>query len=419
MEENKLNAALLEIKYQNALRTMTSVDAEYAYKEAAARFAEIRDYKDSETLARECLEKAEIARKDAILASGNFKMTGEIVSYYESALEMFEMIPGWKDADERAEVCRQTIARLNKQAEESRALQLRLAEERNRLEERRLRRKKILLRFLLWVVLPALCVLIAAPIVRDKILIPNEKYNEAQRLLEAGQREDALAIFTEIGKFRDARERAGELRLQNLKETLQTLELGESVFFGTYEQDWESINGKEPIEWTVMDRQDGRVLLLSKAGLDSVPYHNEAAPVTWETSNVREWLNTRFFQNAFSEIEQAVISTVTVTDSNNPEYDTPSGNDTQDKVFLLSIDEVLHYFPEESERLAPRTKYAKGQGVFARGKPISCWWWLRSPGKEAGYACSVFTAGEILIHGNSVELDYMAVRPAIWIDLNA
>ena len=42
-----------------------------------------------------------------------------------------------------------------------------------------------------------------------------------------------------------------------------SISIGEYFAFGVYEQDNDLTNGKEPIEWLVLDVQDGEDLLLS------------------------------------------------------------------------------------------------------------------------------------------------------------
>ncbi|MBP3696995.1 MAG: hypothetical protein J6J45_05560, partial [Clostridia bacterium] len=68
-------------------------------------------------------------------------------------------------------------------------------------------------------------------------------------------------------------------------------QVGDYITFGSYEQDNDLSNGKEPIEWLVLDKQDGKVLVISKYALDAKPYNDEYVDVTWETCTLRSWLN--------------------------------------------------------------------------------------------------------------------------------
>ena len=51
------------------------------------------------------------------------------------------------------------------------------------------------------------------------------------------------------------------------------LAVGSIITFGAYEQDNNTRNGKEPIEWQVLEIKGGRALLISKYGLDAKRYN--------------------------------------------------------------------------------------------------------------------------------------------------
>ena len=188
--------------------------------------------------------------------------------------------------------------------------------------------------------------------------------------------------------------------------------VGSVVTFGAYEQDNDEENGKEPIEWIVLDVQDGKSLVISKYALDCQPYNTEYIAVTWETCSLRTWLNGTFLKKAFSAEEQARIPTVTVTDDKNPVYGTDPGKNTQDRVFLLSIPEAEKYFASDQERQCKPTAYAVGLRAL-------CWWWLRSPGDSSNSAAIVLDEGPAFVGGRRVSIQNCAVRPALWIDLIA
>lgn len=204
--------------------------------------------------------------------------------------------------------------------------------------------------------------------------------------------------------------------------------VGEYIKFGQYEQDNDESNGKEDIEWLVLDKQDGKILVLSKYALDCKPYHEERKDITWEKCTLRTWLNNDFVNTAFSEDEKSNIATVKIVNNDNQYFNTNGGNDTQDKVFLLSIDEVKKYFSSGEERICGTTDYAKAQGTHthlyytASGK-LTCVWWLRSPGEDQQKAAGVDFHGYIRAIGDylggsgiCVYGDEYAVRPALWIN---
>ena len=191
--------------------------------------------------------------------------------------------------------------------------------------------------------------------------------------------------------------------------------VGDYFTFGSYEQDIDTTNGKEDIEWLVLDKQDDKILIISKYALDTVPYNKDVRSVTWETCTLRKWLNNDFYNSAFNEEEKTKIKSSTVTADANPEYDTDPGNNTGDKVFLLSINEVRKYFSTWEARKCVPTDYAIAQGACVSDS--HCWWWLRSPGYDSDYAARVYNDGDVYYYGYGVDDDYDCVRPALWIEI--
>ena len=203
--------------------------------------------------------------------------------------------------------------------------------------------------------------------------------------------------------------------------------IGEYVTFGTYPQ---GANGEIlPIEWQVLDVQDGKALLISSYGLDAKPYNTEYAAVTWETCSLRAWLNNDFMNVAFSVDEQALIAVTDVDNSSSQHYSswsTDGGNDTQDKVFLLSFAETGKYFDgiiyNTNARVEP-TAYAIRQGAYTSNSnrtnsgAAAGFWWLRSPGEMMCYMAVVSDRGSL--DSGYINNEYACVRPALWIDLSA
>ena len=192
----------------------------------------------------------------------------------------------------------------------------------------------------------------------------------------------------------------------NIKALLRNAQVGSSVYFGSYEQDNNTTNGTEDIEWLVLAKERDRILVISRYALECQPYNTERTDVTWETCTLRKWLNDTFLNAAFRAGERAMIPTVKVSADKNPNYITSPGNSTQDQVFLLSIKEVEQYFPSNSERQCTLTT-TKDPRL----------WWLRSPGDYSHTAADVSNDGTIRVSGNNVNYRYSAVRPALWIDL--
>ncbi|MBQ6274984.1 MAG: hypothetical protein IJK63_12275 [Oscillospiraceae bacterium] len=303
----------------------------------------------------------------------------------------------------------------------------------------------------------ALLILAVATLLAIKVIVPNLRYRAAVQLYEDGKYEEAIAAFKaldgymdsdelardaaygaavelyEAGKFEEAIAafraldgyRDSEAQLENCYigkygeeqyHQILNLQPGDTYTFGAYEQDNDMANGKEPLEWIVLERDGNNVMLISKYALDCQPYHDPYANVTWETCYLRGWLNDTFLNEAFNPEEQNSILITTVTADSNPAYSVSPGNDTCDKVYLLSIPEANTYFATDADRQCKGTEYCYAQGV-AKDDDGNSWWLLRSPGYESRLAAFVNSYGSISNRGDGVNHTRSAIRPVIWINL--
>ena len=196
------------------------------------------------------------------------------------------------------------------------------------------------------------------------------------------------------------------------------LSAGSAYIFGRYEQDFDLSNGEEPIEWIILARDGDKALLLSRYTLDCQSYSSSKEDRTWEKSTLRSWLNADFYTNAFNTAEQDATLTAAVSNADmqkKSDWQTIGGNDTQDKVFLLSYSETNTYFARQEARKNKGTSYAQALG--AKVWPFEeTDWWLRSPGKVQQDACFIGWDGAQL--SNSIT-NKKGVRPALWLDLTA
>ena len=192
--------------------------------------------------------------------------------------------------------------------------------------------------------------------------------------------------------------------------------VGKTIEFGNYPQDKDGT--EKPIEWIVMKKEGNQVLLLSKYVLDAKPYNEEFEDVTWETSDIRQWLNNEFYTTAFNKTEKAKIQTSLIKNEDNSEYGTSGGNDTEDKVFLLSEKEAETLFSDEEERIAKATEYAEKSGVYVNKEKVAGWW-LRSPGYHGHHAAVVNKYGWVDRDGSCVSIYSGGVRPALHLNLQS
>jgi hypothetical protein len=222
--------------------------------------------------------------------------------------------------------------------------------------------------------------------------------------------------------------------------------VGERVEFGTWRD--------KPITWQVLAIEDGRALLISEDILTVRQYDDlgasssdeidwETASTTWAESDIRAWLNDEFLDATFTGEEQEAIDLAPISNPDNSDYGTEGGPDTEDKVFLLSIDEANRYFSDKSDRIANLTvteediqyslRISKDYWGYDQeelttyeselrsdylAQSKAYWWWLRSPGDYGLHAAGVYSDGGVGVAGSNV-YHGVGVRPALWLNLKS
>lgn len=187
---------------------------------------------------------------------------------------------------------------------------------------------------------------------------------------------------------------------------------GKVVEFGKYVQ--EPGGSPRPLKWKVLKVMDGNALLFSEYGICDRPYNSRNVYVSWETCELRAWLNGEFLKTAFTDIERLKIMGVHLQNGKNPYYGVPGGKDTDDFIFCLSISEVNSLFLNPDSLRRKATPYVKSKGVLTGGDDY-CSFWLRSPGRQACNAAYVYFDGEIDSFGDGVNSKNRAVCPAVWV----
>ena len=211
-------------------------------------------------------------------------------------------------------------------------------------------------------------------------------------------------------------------RIAREEEQRKKLPKGSIYFFGGY-------------DWRVLDVQNGKALLLIEKELASRQYHISKEVITWERCIRRKYLNYEFI-DIFTDEEKAMIAETKVLNNNNPWYGTEGGNDTLDKIFLLSIEEVVRYLGDSGDLSGRKgwfwedgrytLKDGKGwlindgynsERILKNAKDEAVWWWLRSPGGIGSYAAFIYSDGTVNLNGNRVDVGSYGIRPALWINL--
>ena len=155
------------------------------------------------------------------------------------------------------------------------------------------------------------------------------------------------------------------------------------------------------IDWLVLDKNGDMALLLSEKVLFRRAYNDTYEVKTWEVSTLREYLNNDFL-NEFSPEDRARIAETMVINDDNAEMGTSGGNDTMDRIFLLSEEEVQRYFDRIPARFATDESGERST------------WWLRSPGTCAFTALAVSRLDGSLAELN-VSHSGISVRIALWL----
>jgi len=197
-------------------------------------------------------------------------------------------------------------------------------------------------------------------------------------------------------------------------------------------------------KWLVLDVQGSNALIISEQILEQRDYHG----FYWEKCSLRSYLNGEYYNNKFTAEEKARIIETRNSNPPNPWYGTTGGAETIDKIFLLSLDEVVKYFGDSGDLKNKKRKKAdeekstvdvdKGiydivtfespdghllndkynQARIAKEADGKQWfWWLRSPGEDPSSAVIVLYDGEVNVEGFGVLDDDVGVRPALWIKI--
>ncbi|MBQ2819619.1 MAG: hypothetical protein IJF14_04470 [Clostridia bacterium] len=212
--------------------------------------------------------------------------------------------------------------------------------------------------------------------------------------------------------------------------------VGDLVTIGTFEQDADTSNGEEMLVWRVIANDNGKLFLLSEFALETRPLNDDFDnPFTWETCSLREYLNGEFLNSNFTDAEKQIIMTVTNQTADCPgstwEDSEPfieGGNDTEDKIFLLSTEEYDKYLYHLLDNVIDKlnaacayTSYAKETGLKTPSigggyNPFWCRWLLRSPGSTDFRKSHVDLRGSYTEYGIITWTTSYAIRPAMWVD---
>ena len=203
---------------------------------------------------------------------------------------------------------------------------------------------------------------------------------------------------------------------------MDDIKIGSIISFGNY-------------NWCVLDIQNNTALIITEYILEWRSYHDVYKDITWADCSLRKYLNGEFYDK-FAANDKSRIIPVLNKNPDNKWYGSKGGADTQDNIFLLSIEEVVcKYFGDSSSKLYNRGKNQRywferkdenNSKRMARleDKTWHTWWWLRSPGRVNVKAVYIHGNGDIGIQGNNILKGNISdgfcaggVRPALWLKL--
>ena len=181
----------------------------------------------------------------------------------------------------------------------------------------------------------------------------------------------------------------------------------------------------EPLTWRVLDSRSG--FIVCDSIIDAQPYsntifsgvdyyYNDAElnnyASDYVTSSIREWLNSDFYNAAFTDSEKDIIMESALENSGyytsigTPGYEDFDSYLTTDKVFLLSYKEISTSKYGFSQDAYGRDAICKLQGSdYAKSQGLSVFrekgskeegnssWILRSPGINSHRNCGVYVDG--------------------------
>ena len=388
----------LESIYVKAKNIMGNASNEQSYLDAAELFKTITNYKDSALFLEDCEQRIDETKKDKLLNEAKLLLGNKKIQKVESAIKLLELIPGWKNADELLSACYIKIEELKREED---VLKYKKAEK----IKKRKRNIKI--------VFPTICIVLVVALIFNFVIIPNTKYKSAIELVESGNIIEGYEALIALEGYKDSAEKAEALKIDYQLDVIGKAKIKEYVQFGEYEQDNNNANGKESIEWIVLDKKDNKVLLISKYALEFKKYHSSKSDVTWENCTLRSWLNNDFLNQAFSDNEKDIIIRTNIGADMNLEHNLTPGNYTQDKIFIISLTEFKKYF-NYGEGQCESTPFA------SKNECQPCVWWLRTTGQLENRAVLVnIMAPGIIATTNEwpVNKSSVGVRPAMWIDL--
>lgn len=212
-----------------------------------------------------------------------------------------------------------------------------------------------------------------------------------------------LAVMVAISPLPSMLEARADMKAE--QETIDSKSIGQTVELGTYSEDLSTYKGTSvagrPIRWVVVDKEDGRALLVTQQCIDEMAFDTRGDATDFKSSSLYAYLNGAFRDYAFSDAERGLIDgDVTVLDSFMVFDRAPS----EDFLYATSVkggNENEEWWTSTVEEYSDSSYYSDS---YYDGQPL------------VNY---VDSWGDIESGDDGYEQDeVLGVRPAIWVKLN-
>lgn len=460
-EEKKLNDL-----YEKALQELKNAHTETGFLSAKEKFKKLGDYRDSKNKVRECDELIQAEKNELLYIKARNLQSTNNIKQIEEAITIYKQIINYKDSKQQIENCSRKIEEITQKAEQEEQERERL----NKLAEKERKRRAKRNKMIAIIASSVAAIGIAAVVLVTNVIIPNMNYNDAMDLYNSGKYEEAITAFEAMGGYKNSDEMISEskysiamdlynnvqyeeaitafkavgaykdsadminkcndaiaennyqsaIELYNAKEYKKAYDLFDSL--GEYKESQEymekmleyfnwDVNNVVSFGgyyWFVIEKTETTCKLLCSHAINPIfmEYNEVVQDVTWETSTLRSYLNNEFY-NTFSDEEKTIIAKTKLSNSNNSEYGTDGGNDTEDYVYVLSETEYMSLDPGVVGYILNTIS-----DEIIAGNNQSCW--SRTPGNNNSSVITYTWRGAVSTYGVEVTKKHM-VLPVITI----
>ncbi len=214
------------------------------------------------------------------------------------------------------------------------------------------------------------------------------QFETATQLFTDGNIAGSYRIFSDLGDYETSSDMVSAIAKSYKDIVYKNAEIGDIVSFGNY-------NGNT--EWIVVDKEAGKLQLLSRFVVEQRIYDEIDLSTDWEYSSLKDWLNTTYKKAAFNAEEQKMILDYDIRYDNGDVY--------TNQIYIIAVKGAENFFSSDKERKA----------TLLDGTPS--YYWLRS-GFHVDDVPFVDANGKIDSYGDSYWDHQYGVRPTLWLDIS-